>query len=149
MYSLLSRIPEGLEPLQKKFEQHIEKTGLAAISKLVGEAGSSTESLDPKIYVDALLEIHQKYSETVTKSFRGDSGFVESLDKACREFVNRNAVTSQSNSTSSELFSDYLDLLLRKNNNLAGKGDLEMALNRVVRCRILSSPRLIFILLAS
>ena len=42
MYSLLSRIPEGLEPLRKKFEEHVKKAGLAAVSKLVGEAGETT-----------------------------------------------------------------------------------------------------------
>jgi cullin 1 len=29
-------IPEGLEPLQRKFEEHMKRAGLAAISKLVG-----------------------------------------------------------------------------------------------------------------
>ena len=46
MYSLLSRIPDGLEPLQNKFPDHVAKMGLAAISKLVGEFDSSTELLD-------------------------------------------------------------------------------------------------------
>jgi cullin 1 len=140
MYSLLSRIPEGLEPMRKKFEEHVKKAGLAAISKLVGEAGSSTESLDPKAYVDALLEVHQKNSETVTRSFRGEAGFIASLDKACREFVNRNAATGQSNSKSPELIAKHADLLLRKNNKLAEEDDLEVALNRVVCYRVPSCP---------
>ncbi|KJA24077.1 hypothetical protein HYPSUDRAFT_39219 [Hypholoma sublateritium FD-334 SS-4] len=132
MYSLLSRIPEGLEPLRKKFEEHVKKAGLAAVSKLVGEAGETTDSLDPKAYVDALLEVHQKNSETVSRSFRGEAGFVASLDKACREFVNRNAATGNSNSKSPELLAKHADLLLRKNNKLAEEDDLEVALNRVM-----------------
>jgi len=144
MYSLLSRIPDGLEPLQKKFADHVEKIGLTAISKLVGELDSSTELLDPKVYVDALLEIHQKYSEIVTKSFKGDARFVESLDKACQEFVNRNAATGQSNSKSRRLIVRYVNLLLREDNELAEEGDLEQVLNRVVCCRLSSSPNLIF-----
>ena len=132
MYSLLSRIPEGLEPLRKKFEEHVKKAGLAVVSKLVGEAGETTDSLDPKAYVDALLEVHQKNSETVSRSFRGEAGFVASLDKACREFVNRNAATGISNSKSPELLAKHADLLLRKNNKLAEEDDLEVALNRVV-----------------
>jgi len=139
MYALLSRIPEGLEPLRKKFEEHVKRSGLAAVSKLVGEAeaGTSTEALDPKAYVDALLEVHQKNSETVTRSFRGEAGFVASLDKACREFVNRNAATGPSNSKSPELIAKHADLLLRKNNKLAEEDDLEVALNRVVRFKYL------------
>jgi len=133
MYALLSRIPEGLEPLRKKFEEHVKKAGLNAVSKLVGDTGSGTDSVDPKAYVDALLEVHQKNSETVTRSFRGEAGFVASLDKACREFVNRNAATGQSNAKSPELLAKHADLLLRKNNKLAEEEDLEVALNRVVR----------------
>ena len=143
MYSLLSLIPEGLEPLEKKFADHVEKLGLSAISKLVGEPGSSTELLEPKVYVDALLEIHHKYSEIVTRSFRGDARFVESLDKACREFLNRNVATGQSNSKSRELIVKYANLLLREDKKLAEEEDLEQALNRVVCCR-LPFPRLIF-----
>lgn len=133
MYSLLSRIPEGLEPLRKKFEEHVKKAGLAAILKLTGESGAGTEALDPKAYVDALLEVHKKNSETVQKSFRGEAGFVASLDKACREFVNRNSATGTSNARSPELLAKHADLLLRKNNKMAEEGDLEGALNRVVR----------------
>ncbi|KAG5220800.1 Cullin-domain-containing protein [Salix suchowensis] len=60
MYALLSRIPEGLEPLRKKFEEHVKKAGLSAVTKLIGEGAENVDSLDPKAYVDALLEIHQK-----------------------------------------------------------------------------------------
>lgn len=131
MYALLSRIPEGLDPLRKRFEEHVKKAGLLAVSKLAGE-GTTEEALDPKAYVDALLEVHQKNSETVTRSFRGEAGFVASLDKACRDFANRNAATGNSNTKSPELLAKHADLLLRKNNKLAEEGDLEGALNRVV-----------------
>lgn len=128
MYALLSRIPEGLEPLRKKFEEHVKKAGLAAVARLTAE----TADIEAKAYVDALLEVHQKNSDTVTRSFRGEAGFVASLDKACREFINRNAATGTSNSKSPELIAKHADLLLRKNNKLAEEGDLEGALNRVV-----------------
>jgi cullin 1 len=132
MYAVLSRIQEGLEPLRKKFEEHVKKAGLAAVSRLVGEAGANIDALDPKAYVDALLEVHKKNSETVARSFKGEAGFVASLDKACREFVNRNAATGTSNSKSPELLAKHADLLLRKNNKLAEEDDLEVALNRVM-----------------
>jgi hypothetical protein len=88
--------------------------------------------LYPKAYVDALLDVHHKNSETVTRSFRGEAGFVASLDKACREFINRNAATGTSTTKSPELLAKHADMLLRKNNKMAEEGDLEGALNRVV-----------------
>jgi cullin 1 len=142
MYALLSRIPEGLEPLRKRFEEHVKKAGLAAVAKLVGgggngngdgaASGEANAELDPKAYVDALLEVHRKNSETVQRSFRGEAGFVASLDKACREFVNRNAATGSSTTKSPELLAKHTDMLLRKNNKMAEEDDLEGALNRVV-----------------
>lgn len=36
MYALLARISDGLEPLRKRFEEHVKKAGLAAVSKLLG-----------------------------------------------------------------------------------------------------------------
>ncbi|EKM79404.1 hypothetical protein AGABI1DRAFT_120802 [Agaricus bisporus var. burnettii JB137-S8] len=132
MYALLSRIPEGLEPLRKKFEDHVNKAGLGSVSRLVELAGSGADSLDPKAYVDALLDVHHKNTETVNRSFRGEAGFLASLDRACREFVNKNPATGTSSSKSPELLAKYTDLLLRKNNKVAEEGDLEGALNRVM-----------------
>ncbi|KAK0201666.1 Cullin [Desarmillaria ectypa] len=132
MYALLSRISEGLEPLRKRFEEHVKKAGLDAVSRLVGEDGTTPEALDPKAYVDALLEVHAKNSAIVTRSFRGEAGFVASLDKACRDFVNRNAATGTSSNKSPELLAKHADLLLRKNNKMAEEQDLEGALNRVM-----------------
>jgi cullin 1 len=94
MYALLQRIPEGLEPLRKKFEEHVKRAGLAAVQKLVGEgetggganAAASGEALDPKAYVDALLDVHKKNQETVNRSFKGEAGFVASLDKVVSNF---------------------------------------------------------------
>jgi cullin 1 len=86
------------------------------------------DSIDPKLYVDALLDVHKKNSGAVMRSFRGEAGFVASLDKACREFVNRNAPTCQSNAKSPELLPKHVDVLLRKSNKVAEEDDLEVAL---------------------
>ena len=45
MYALLARIPEGLEPLRKKFEEHVKQAGLIAVSKLVGDGGAAVDTL--------------------------------------------------------------------------------------------------------
>jgi cullin 1 len=139
MYSLLSRSPEGMEPLQRKFEEHAKRTGLEGVYTLVGPDPTAIEALEPKVYVDTLLEAHTKLSETINRSFKGDAGFVASLDRACREFVNRNAATGTSQSKSPELLAKHADALLRKSNKMSEEGDLEGALNRVVR-RFYSGP---------
>jgi hypothetical protein len=39
MYTLLSRIDQGLEPLKSNFEKHVKQVGLDEISKEAKEAG--------------------------------------------------------------------------------------------------------------
>jgi len=134
IYALLARIPEGLEPLRKKFEEHVKRAGQAAISKLVSEGGANA-LLESKIYVGALLEVYRKCLHTVQRSFENEMGFVAALDKGCRDFVNRNAATGHSTTKSPELLAKYADALLRKKNNFAVEGDREDALNQVVCLR--------------
>ncbi|KAG8976089.1 hypothetical protein FRB90_009342, partial [Tulasnella sp. 427] len=132
MYALLARIPEGLEPLRKKFEEHVKKAGLAAVAKLTQAGGSAPAEVEPKAYVDALLEVHAKNQETVNRSFKGEAGFVASLDRACKDFVNKNAATGTSSTKSPELLAKHADALLRKNNKVGEDNDLEDALNKVM-----------------
>ena len=115
----------------ERYESHVRRAGLSAISELVGEGGANIDALEPKAYVHALSEIHHKNSGIVTRSFVGEAGFVASLDKACREFINRNAVTGTLSTRSSELIAMYADMLLRKDIKMA-EDDLEGALNCVV-----------------
>lgn len=46
MYALLARIPEGLEPLRKRFEEHVKKAGLAAVEKLSSGKGAAAAGAD-------------------------------------------------------------------------------------------------------
>jgi len=132
--ALLARIPKGLEPLQKKLEEHVKRVGQAAISKLVCEGGAN-DDLEPKIYVDALLEVYHKNQHTVQRTFKKEMGFVAAIDKACQDFVNRNAATGNSTTKSAELLAKHADALLRKSIKFAEEGDLEDALNQVVCLR--------------
>lgn len=106
LYGLLARIPEGLEPLRKRFEEHVRRQGLSAVEKLTaaksapgaggdeddaaeGDEGAAKtgakegkgEAVAPKAYIEALLEVHKRNLEVVNVSFRGEAGFVASLDK--------------------------------------------------------------------
>ncbi|KAE9970893.1 hypothetical protein EG328_005992 [Venturia inaequalis] len=122
MYNLLSRIPEGLEPLRQRFETHVRKCGHAAVERIAND----TEKLEPKIYVEALLEVHTKYAALVTKAFAGESEFVRSLDNACKEFVNRNKICKAGSSRSPELLGKYADNLLKKSNaKMSEEDDME------------------------
>ncbi|KAJ3383955.1 hypothetical protein HDU84_003273 [Entophlyctis sp. JEL0112] len=89
-------------------------------------------AVDPKIYVEALLEVHTKYNGLVHNAFRGESGFVSSLDKACKEFVNRNKVCVSGSSKSPELLAKFCDSLLRKSSKVSDDGEVEDVLNSIM-----------------
>lgn len=128
MYKLLARIPDGLDPLRAKFESHVRKAGLSAVSKVAVEA----DKLEPKVYIDALLEIHTQYQGLVKKAFQDEPEFTRSLDNACREYVNRNPVCKSGSNKSPELLAKYADAVLRKGTNGAEESDLENTLNQIM-----------------
>ncbi|GAA5868774.1 hypothetical protein JCM8547_005374 [Rhodosporidiobolus lusitaniae] len=138
MYLLLSRIPSGLDPLRERFEAHVKKAGLDSVERAVGAAASAEgagakekeeaqAAVEPRAYVESLLAVHRKNNELVGKAFRGDQGFVASLDRACREFVNRNKACASPNK-SPELLAKFADSLLRKSNKASEDADVEKAL---------------------
>jgi len=69
--------------------------------------------------MDLILKVYRKYNNLVRESFKSDLGFVGALDKACRKFINENAVTNMANSTSKtpELLAKFCDILLKKSAN--------------------------------
>ncbi|KAM0724164.1 hypothetical protein Q7P37_000046 [Cladosporium fusiforme] len=128
MYKLLARIPEGLDPLRAKFEAHVRSCGLMAVEK----AAQQGETIDPKSYVDALLEVNTQYSALVQKAFGGESEFVRSLDNACREYVNRNKVCQKNSAKSPELLSKHADNVLKRSQKSSEEDDMEKLLNQVM-----------------
>jgi cullin 1 len=128
MYKLLARIPEGLDPLRAKFEAHVRSCGLMAVEK----AASQGDAVDPKSYVDALLEVNIRYSALVQKAFGGESEFVRSLDNACREYVNRNKVCQKNSAKSPELLSKHADNVLKRSQKSSEEDDMEKLLNQVM-----------------
>ena len=128
MYRLLARISNGLEPLRTKFEAHVRKEGLAAIDKIV----TDSDNVDPKTYVEALLEVHTQYQFLVDQAFGGESEFVRSLDNACKDFVNRNKACKTGSTKSPELLAKYTDGLLKKSSKSAEEAELENMLVQVM-----------------
>ncbi|KAI0834063.1 Cullin-domain-containing protein [Hypoxylon sp. FL0890] len=128
MYNLLSRIPDGLDPLRQKFEAHVRNAGLSAVAKVASDA----EKLEPKVYVEALLETHTRYQGLVKRAFADEPEFTRSLDNACREFVNRNEICKAGSSRSPELLAKYTDVLLRKSGTGVEEAELDATLTQIM-----------------
>lgn len=87
---------------------------------------------DPKVYVETILKVFNKYNDLVVNAFRSDTGFVNSLDKACRSFINSNAVCKDNTSKSPELLAKFTDLLLKKSPKNPEEQEMDTLLNHVV-----------------
>jgi cullin 1 len=130
MYSLLSRIPQELTPLQSILQTHVQHVGETSVQEVANAALN-----DPKLYVETLLKVFKKYNAMVVNAFKNDPNFVSSLDKACRKFVNDNSVcktSANSSSKSPELLARYTDLLLKKSAKTPEEQEMEGLLNDVM-----------------
>ena len=82
--------------------------------------------------METLLAVHKKFHTVVVGAFKNDNGFVAALDKACREFVNKNAVCVKTSSKSPELLARFCDNLLKKSAKNPEEGELEETLKSVM-----------------
>jgi hypothetical protein len=111
MYHLLSRIPEGINPMLDVLQKYVTDVGFDAV-KSIPEASTKVRSplhsrdqrgvhhalllrwylsanksarheQDPVKYVQTLLDVYVKFSDVVKTAFENDAAFVASLDKVC------------------------------------------------------------------
>lgn len=127
MFRLVSRVFD--DELRSMLENHIHSQALSTIEKC-----RDTALNDPKVYLDAILEIYKKYAALVETSFENNANFVAAFDKACRKFINCNAVTKKADSSykSPELLAKYCDTLMKKNSRILEDSELDEALNQVM-----------------
>jgi len=126
MYGLLAPIAGALDPLRAQFGEHVHRAGLDSVARAVGEA---PEAVDPAVYVQALLQVYEHSMHTIAVAFQSEPGFIAALDKACREYMNRNAATGSSPSRGPELLAKYVDGLLKKSSRGSEEGSLGDALD--------------------
>lgn len=86
------------------------------------------------MYTKEILDIYVKHNNLINKSFNNDNGFQSMLDRACIRFINHNAITksSKTSSKSSELLAKYCDILLKTSSKNPEENELEDALNQGV-----------------
>lgn len=129
MFKLVSRVDSALNNLIIQFEEYVYQQGMDAIEKY-NEASAN----DPKAYINSILDVYQRFNTVVITAFESDTAFGTALDKACGNFINKNAVTvsSRTSSKSSELLAKYCDFLLRKKSSNAEEMELADNLNQAM-----------------
>lgn len=108
-YNILRRVPGALDEPRREFETFVRKQGLVAIAAIA----SDNES-DPAPYIETITQVYERYNTMVKDAFEGDLGCKASLDRACREYVNRNIVCKTGSRKSAELLAKYVDGIIKK-----------------------------------
>ncbi|KAG7661561.1 CDC53 [[Candida] subhashii] len=151
MYKLLARVPRTLDPLADTLEEYIKGEALKAIEEIKKAADAQAENktpeapgaaptrssrkagsasaVDPKTYINTLIEIYNQFNDVVIQAFNKDTRFIRSLDNACRHFVNKNPIatpTPRSNCKTPEILAKYADSFLKGTSKDADIADMNV-----------------------
>ncbi|KAJ2702330.1 ubiquitin ligase (cullin) of SCF [Coemansia sp. IMI 203386] len=130
LYSLMARTGKGstLDPLRDVFSAYVKKAGLEAIKQVSGsEDTGGAIAKDARLFVNAVLGVHSLFAGILHDSFEGDTGFSKSLDNACMDFINTNAMCPDGEPRAPQMLAHYCDTLLKKGSGNVRKAGAEGA----------------------
>uniref|UniRef100_A0A8C2WJB3 Cullin-5 n=1 Tax=Cyclopterus lumpus TaxID=8103 RepID=A0A8C2WJB3_CYCLU len=107
MFSLMDKVPSGIEPMLKDLEEHIMSAGLADMV-----ATAETITSDSEKYVEQLLTLFNRFSRLVKEAFQDDPRFLTARDKVSA--TSPRPAKGKGRSKCPELLANYCDMLLRK-----------------------------------
>lgn len=133
MFKLMLRVPLTLQPLATSFETYIKDEAAKKLNDLkvtteeeVARARAAAQAdgtkplvkpgMDPKAYINTLIEIYNRFNLVVTSAFSKDPLFIKALDNACRHFVNKNPIATpapKAKCKTPEFLAKYADGFLR------------------------------------
>lgn len=100
MYDLFARVSSGLPFMKDKISEHVRATGKSLVT-------DPEKNKDPRVYVQALLKLKDKYDGLLKDAFRNDKTFQHSINQSFEYFVNHNP-------RSPEFISLFMDQNLKK-----------------------------------
>ncbi|CAO2184574.1 unnamed protein product [Urochloa humidicola] len=148
MFRLFSRIKDGLPPVSKTFQEHVNEVGMSTLKQAIDAATSKkTEKKDVVTsleldYVRKILDLHDKYMAYVIGCFQNHTLFHKALKEAFEVVCNKDVAGC----TSAELFASYCDSILRKGGSEKLSDEaIEENLDKVVKLLTYISDKDLFI----
>ncbi|XP_076327537.1 cullin-2-like isoform X2 [Tachypleus tridentatus] len=124
MYTLLKPVHGGPDALIRQVQQHITRIGLESVNNLRGDN-------IPQMFVESVLEVHNKFQQLIREVFHGDQQFIGALDKACAIVINHRT-NPKHPCRSPELLAKYCDSLLKKSAKGISESEIEDKLSQSV-----------------
>jgi cullin 1 len=131
MYRLFKRI-NNQKPMAERMRDYVKQEGTNIVESYQEKDMSDTANCST--YIEALLDLHEKYSKLVNDQFEKDNFFLEALKDAFTSFVNADleSESRQTKTSTAELLSTYCDTIM-KGTDKVGEDKLEDVLERIVR----------------
>ena len=130
LYSLMHMVEGGLVPVATVFRQFVTAQGNNIVDsrlEVLPNLGKNDALADPS-FVQAVMEMHEKYRGIVQTCFSSDSLFQRSLKDAFEAFLNRD----MGRFTFAQFLSSYCDRVLKKGGERLSDEAVEIMLTRVV-----------------
>eukprot|EP00879_Flechtneria_rotunda_P001881 GHRR01002052.1.p1 GENE.GHRR01002052.1~~GHRR01002052.1.p1 ORF type:complete len:737 (+),score=264.98 GHRR01002052.1:271-2481(+) len=118
MYTLFKRVDGGLPLLRLVMGAHIKEEGRQLVN-------DPEKTKDPVEFVSRLLDMRDKYENTISRAFNEDKTFRNTLNQSFEAFINQQQ-------RSPEFISLFIDDRLRKGVKGANEGDMDVMLDKVM-----------------
>jgi len=139
LFRLYARVTDALQPIANTLKRHVHAEGMELVreQKARVEAAAKTSSAaasavaDKPDFIQALLALHDRYTDLVSSCFGDHVTFARALKEAFEVFVNQQV----GKSSTAELFAGYCDELLRVKGAGArmSESDVEEQLDKLVQ----------------
>lgn len=131
MHRMFLLVDGGLTPISQSFRQYVTDRGNTIVDERVEQAkamASKSEALGDPSFVQALLDLHDRFKGIVQECFSQDSLFQKSLKEAFEVFVNRDI----GKYSFAALMSSFCDRILKKSGERLADDQVEALLTKMV-----------------
>eukprot|EP00574_Skeletonema_japonicum_P002825 CAMPEP_0201715338 /NCGR_PEP_ID=MMETSP0593-20130828/1536_1 /ASSEMBLY_ACC=CAM_ASM_000672 /TAXON_ID=267983 /ORGANISM="Skeletonema japonicum, Strain CCMP2506" /LENGTH=740 /DNA_ID=CAMNT_0048204801 /DNA_START=36 /DNA_END=2258 /DNA_ORIENTATION=- len=130
MFSLFSRLENGLQPMADIVEKFITSQGNACTEKRQArlDSGQKDKNDDPD-FVKSLIDLHEKYLGVIRETFSSHHLFQKALKNSFEVIVNNDVGTF----SNAELMSTFCDRILKSGGEKLSETEVEQSLDRIVQ----------------
>lgn len=131
MHRMFLLVDNGLVPISQAFRQYVTDRGNKIVDERIEQSkqiASKSEALGDPSFVQALLDLHDKFKGVVQECFSQDSLFQKSLKEAFEVFINRDI----GKYSFAALMSSFCDRILKKSGERLSDDQVEALLTKMV-----------------
>jgi cullin 1 len=131
MHRMFTLVDNGLAPISQAFRAYVTDRGNKIVDErmeTMKQLASKSEALGDPSFIQALLDLHDRFKGIVQECFSQDSLFQKSLKEAFEVFINRDI----GKYSFAALMSSFCDRILKKSGERLSDDQVELLLTKMV-----------------